>query len=272
MQTNQILSAPLIDIIFDGRNKAYGAYELRKTYEKRIKKALLITFTFAALAFGGVVMAGSFKKNTSRLQVGPEMTLQHLPEEKQPEKLPEQPKPKPVEPEVQTIRNTTLDIKPDDEVETPPPSQTDMDDSKIDLDTKAGVPDEGAPDPGPADVGDGKGIVEDKPTRETGPAENVDIDAKFDGNWKKFLETNLVAEVPVDNGAPAGRYSVVIRFIVDTDGSFSKIEALTAHGYGMEEEAVRVIKRSKKWEPAFLNGTHVKAYKKQVIVFVVEGE
>lgn len=272
MQTNQILSAPLLDIIFDGRNKAYGAYELRKTYEKRVKKALLITITFATLAFGGVVMASSFKKNSSRLRVGPEMTLQHLPEEKKPEQLPEQPKPKPVEPEVQTIRNTTLDIKPDDEVETPPPSQTDMVDSKIDLDTKAGVPDVGTPDPGPSDLGDDKGIIEDKTTKETGPRETVDVDAKFEGNWKKFLETNLVPEVPVDNGAPAGRYSVVIRFVVDTDGRFSNIEALTNHGYGMEQEAIRVIKKSKKWEPAFFDGVQVKAYKKQVIVFVVEGE
>lgn len=271
MQTNQILSAPLLDIIFDGRNKEYGAYELRRTYHKRIRKALLVTFLFAALGFGGAVLANSFRKKENRYQINDGIMITDIPDEKKPEKLPEQPKPKETEQPVQTIKNTTLDIKPDDEVETPPPSQTDMDDSKIDLDTKAGVPDEGAPDPGPADVGDGKGIVEDKTTTETGPRETVDVDAKLD-NWKKFLETNLVPDVPVDNGAPAGRYSVVIRFVVDIEGSISNIEALTNHGYGMEQEAVRVIKRSKKWEPAFLNGVHVKAYKKQVIVFVVEGE
>ncbi|MBM3415483.1 MAG: hypothetical protein FJY20_03350 [Bacteroidetes bacterium] len=38
------------------------------------------------------------------------------------------------------------------------------------------------------------------------------------------------------------------------------------------EEAIRVIKKSKKWEPAFLNGYHIKAYKKQVIVFDLQGE
>ena len=75
-----------------------------------------------------------------------------------------------------------------------------------------------------------------------------------------------MAEVPVNNGAPAGRYSVVVRFVVDIDGSISNIQALTNHGYGLEEEAIRVIKKSKKWGPAYLNGSHVKAYKKQVII------
>ena len=60
----------------------------------------------------------------------------------------------------------------------------------LDIDTKAGRPDEGQPDPGPQDVDGGKGIVEDKPVTETGPLERVEIDAKFNGNWTRFLETN----------------------------------------------------------------------------------
>ncbi|MBM3415482.1 MAG: hypothetical protein FJY20_03345 [Bacteroidetes bacterium] len=68
MQTNQILSAPLIDIIFDGRNKDYGAYELRKAYEKRIRKALLITLLLAVLGFGSVVLANTMKIITGLLR------------------------------------------------------------------------------------------------------------------------------------------------------------------------------------------------------------
>ncbi len=62
MNTNNILSAPLIDLIFDGRNKEYGAYELRRSYAKRINKALFITTTIAALAFGGAVLGNSLKE------------------------------------------------------------------------------------------------------------------------------------------------------------------------------------------------------------------
>ena len=94
MQTNQILSAPLLDIIFDGRNKAYGAYELRKSYEKRIRKAMIITFSLAALAFGSVVMASTFKKKDDQYRLKEEMMLTEIKEIQKPEPLPEQPKPK----------------------------------------------------------------------------------------------------------------------------------------------------------------------------------
>ncbi len=72
MKTNNILSAPLIDIIFDGRNKDYGAYELRRNYSKRINKALFITTTIAALAFGGAVLGNSFKKDRADLTLARE--------------------------------------------------------------------------------------------------------------------------------------------------------------------------------------------------------
>jgi len=49
MEINKILTADILDIIFEGRNKAYGAYELRKTYNHRIRNSLLI--------MGGIVLA-----------------------------------------------------------------------------------------------------------------------------------------------------------------------------------------------------------------------
>ncbi|MEI9911779.1 MAG: hypothetical protein WDO71_20285 [Bacteroidota bacterium] len=53
MEPKQILSASLLDLVFDDRNKQYGAYELRVTYPQRIKKSLLFTFAVALLAFTG---------------------------------------------------------------------------------------------------------------------------------------------------------------------------------------------------------------------------
>jgi protein TonB len=65
---------------------------------------------------------------------------------------------------------------------------------------------------------------------------------------------------------------VIIQFIVDLDGSLSEVKALTLHGFGMEEEAIRVIKAGPKWEPAIQNGRKVKAYRKQPITFLVSDE
>jgi len=51
MDINKILSADILDILFEGKNKQYGAYDLRKTYNKRLTKALLLTAAFALLIF-----------------------------------------------------------------------------------------------------------------------------------------------------------------------------------------------------------------------------
>ncbi len=267
METSKILSADLLDLIFDDRNKAYGAYELRKTYQKRITRALLITGTVITLSIGGVVMANSLKPNDPKMRVIPGIVIESLPDEKPPEKLPEPEKPK--EPEqVRTEKLTTPVIV--NEPDEPPPTQDELKTAKIgDF-----ILDKGPDDVGIAsdrkDVDKGSGIIENKKDAEPNlPFEKVEVEAKFIGDWIKFLKRNLRAEIPVENGAPAGQYRVVIQFVVDIDGAVSDIKPLTNNGYGMEEEAVRVLKKAEKWEPAFQNTKHVKAYRKQIIIFEV---
>lgn len=57
-----------------------------------------------------------------------------------------------------------------------------------------------------------------------------------------ILQSNLNMRVPVNNGVPNGTYTVVIGFVINTDGSLSDFSRLTNVGYGMEEETIRVIK------------------------------
>jgi protein TonB len=59
---------------------------------------------------------------------------------------------------------------------------------------------------------------------------------------------------------------------VDKGGNISDVKGLTKHGYGMEEEAIRVIKRGPKWTPAIQNGRNVNAYRKQPVTFVVQSQ
>jgi hypothetical protein len=102
--------------------------------------------------------------------------------------------------------------------------------------------------------------------------EKVEKEADYPGGidtWKHFLEKNLNPNVPVDNGAPIGKYTVYIQFIVNVDGSISDIKPLTRLGYGMETEVVNLIKKSGAWEPASQDGRHVKAYRKQPVTFQV---
>ena len=123
--------------------------------------------------------------------------------------------------------------------------------------------------------------VEDKGSQITEAPKNDDEDKIFtkveneaafpggDAAWRRFLEKNLNPSTPIDNGAPEGTYQVIVRFIVSKDGSISDVQAETKHGFGMEDEAVKVIKRGPKWTPALQNGRNVNAYRRQPITFVV---
>lgn len=99
-----------------------------------------------------------------------------------------------------------------------------------------------------------------------------EIEPAFPGGetgWTRFLEKNMNRSVAADNGAPHGKYTVVLQFIVNTDGTITEITSLTQHGYGMEKEAIRLIGTGPKWIPALQNGIKVRAYKKQLFHFTV---
>ena len=105
--------------------------------------------------------------------------------------------------------------------------------------------------------------------------EKVDVEATFSGGeraWRKYLEQNLNPNVPAENGAPVGIYTVIVQFIVDKTGTVSDIKALTNFGYGMEQEVIRIMKKSPLWTPASQNDKTVKAYRKQPVIFVLEDE
>ena len=103
----------------------------------------------------------------------------------------------------------------------------------------------------------------------------VEVEADFPGGiiaWKNFLMKNLKADVPVKRRAPAGSYTVVVRFIVWKNGRIENIVPETNYGYGMEKEVMRVIKKGPKWIPAMQDGKIVKAYRRQPVTFVISEE
>jgi periplasmic protein TonB len=106
-----------------------------------------------------------------------------------------------------------------------------------------------------------------------GKFEKVEVEAEFPGGakeWVKFLQKNLIGSTPFDNKARKGKYTVIVKFIVDREGSIYDVTAETHHGYGMENEVKRVIQIGPKWIPAMQNGKPVKALKRQPVTFLVE--
>jgi hypothetical protein len=105
--------------------------------------------------------------------------------------------------------------------------------------------------------------------------EKVDKEAEFPGGsdgWKKYLQQNLNPNVPVDNSAPAGMYTVMVQFVVNLDGSLADIKPLTKLGYGMEQEVVRILRKSGAWIPAIQHDRPVRAYRKQPVIFMIEDD
>jgi protein TonB len=159
-------------------------------------------------------------------------------------------------------------------VQEPPPEVEELKEAKIDVINQEGIKDEGIVTP--VEIDQGKQVIEEKKEEDENKIfEKVEIEASFkggEGAWRKYLERNLNANTPVDNGAPEGTYTVWVQFIVDREGAISDVKALSNHGYGMEEEAVKVIRKGPAWVAAIQNGRPVKAYRKQPITFIVTGE
>jgi protein TonB len=103
--------------------------------------------------------------------------------------------------------------------------------------------------------------------------QKVETEASFPGGesaWRSFLGQTLNPKIPAKKKAPKGAYTVWIQFVVDKEGNLSEFKPLTSHGYGMEDEVIRTLKKSPRWAPATQNGKIVRAYRKQPVTFIVE--
>jgi protein TonB len=277
MEISKILSADLNDIVFDGRNKLYGAYNLRKTYPRRLEEALLITVALSMAIIGVPRLFVKSPLSETQLLVK-DVSLEDLkqPEEKKAELPPPPPPPKQEIPKVEISKFTPpiivkdAQVKEDDEIK----EVSKLADTKIGTINQEGAKDEGVVTAPPVEVRGTAVIAAPKEQAEDYDKVYtvVEIPAEFPGGkeaWQKYLERNLNSTLPVDNGAPAGRYVVTLSFIVDKNGSISNVQAENDPGYGTREEAIRVVKKGPNWKPAVQNGRNVTYRHIQNIVFVV---
>lgn len=275
MDINKIQSADILDILFDGRNKEYGAYDLRKTYNKRIKISMAGMALICLLMLVGSLIANSTKKAKTEIVVA-DMELAKVNEEKKPEPPPPPPPPKQEPPKVEITKFTPPkivkdeDVKPDEEIK----EVEKLEDTKIGTINQEGAKDEGVVAP---PVEKATGVVEAPKVEEDYDKvfTVVQIAAEFPGGipaWSKYLERNLNRDLPVENGAPPGKYTVVVSFIVSKTGAISDVVAENDPGYGTKAEAIRVITKGPSWKPAVQNGRNVIYRHRQSITFQVSEE
>lgn len=268
MEANQILKADLLDIIFEGKNKEYGAYDLRKTYNRRITIALVTTIVIIALIFiVSVIMDNlSAKDNAVEMKVK-DLTLEKI-QPNEPLPPPPPPPPKlPPPPPIATIAFTPPKVVKDEEVIKPPPEVKQIEEAKVDVKTVEGTKDLGIVAP----------PVEDKGTQVVAaPVEKkededkvftkVEIEAQFPGGagaWTKYVSRAISSSI--DEFTESDYGTVVVKFIVSKDGTISNVEATTMKGTKLAEIATNSIRKGPKWTPAQQNGRMVNAYRLQPV-------
>jgi protein TonB len=282
MDPNKIKDAELIDIVFEGRNKEYGAYELRKKYNKRLTTALAITMALGALIFLTAFIANVATKSKGKVEVA-EVQLEQIQQEEQKNEPPPPPPPKPPEPpKVEMAKFTPPKVVKDEEVkeEEKPPEVEKLEDTKIGTVNQEGQKDEGIVAPPVEDKG---GVVEaPKVEDEDRVFQKVEIDAEFPGGtgaWTKYVSREIErnSDEIMEDGKSG---TVVVLFIVDKEGAVSEVRALpcgeagvpncVGPGSKLAEVAVAAVKKGPKWKPAIQNGKSVKAYRRQPVTYRIE--
>ena len=274
MEANKILQADVLDILFEDRNKEYGAYELRKKYNKRITLALIITAAVAIIAVGGSVLAKELQPSNDEVEVR-DVVIQSVKENEAPPPPPPPPPKAPPPPKVETAKFTPPIIKKDEEVkqeEIPPVEE--LKETKIDIKTEEGIKDDGNLIPPVVD--EGKQVVEAPKEDPDQIFMKVEIEAKVDPKqWRRHLESQLqrYIEDAASQGMSPGQYTVHVRFLVERDGSVADVSVQGSDpGYGLGKGAIDVVKRGPRWSPGEQNGRKVRSYHTQPITFVIAEE
>ncbi|MBI3137397.1 MAG: TonB family protein [Sphingobacteriales bacterium] len=256
MTNNALLAASLDDILFEHRNKAYGAYALRKGYNARMLSALGAGMSVILL----LAIFGMSRGNTNTILAGPEkqegMVIRQveLPKEKPPvpEKPKEMEKQKPAE-KIATVKYISH-IKIEKDVKTTVASQSDLDGKQVGDKNTDGKKADGTvvltPQPGP---GTGNSAPEGRQADFTAQERSPEFPGGAEA-LRKFLARNLVSPGELEAGEMK---TVRVRFKVDKDGEVNGFEIISSAGEDFDDEVVRVFRKMPRWIPALQNGINV---------------
>ena len=260
MTSNEILKADMLDIVFENRNKKYGAYLLRKYYNNRLAIGISGMFAFVLLLFL-IISFNPAARNAIASTIGWRDTVTVS--------LPPPPvEPPPAAPPQQRVRqvlssnrieivNEPTNMHTQDEIENALPSTSDVD----------GIIPNGTASP----VTESPSIQQpmDPPSE---PPPLPTSAASFPGGqqaWMAFL--NRYLHTP-DELEKEKKKTVLVRFSVGADGSISQFEIMKSGGEAFDNEVIRVLKKMPKWKPAVQNGHNVTAMFTQPVTFMAYEE
>ena len=265
MKPEFILKADLIDIVFENRNKEYGAYELRSHYVTRLKKSISLVLLGISLVFGLAYLNSHFFSHAVSHIITceiPDMRLTPV------DPLPDiKPKPQPRQERSFTHNEFNKPKIVRAEVVNPPPTQEDLAEKIL---SNKNI--EGDLNPGnllPASAGTGTTVSEVTAVPEKVKIlEKAEYMPEFPGGMaalQRFLSRNL--KTPKEDMEPGTKTKVLARFVVDKDGSITGIVIEQSGGHDFDEEVTRVVRKMPAWKPGMQNGEKVAVYFTIPVIF-----
>lgn len=251
------------ELVFATRNQQYGAFELRRDYNKRVTKIIGGVMLFAFALFGLKVIIDNKPKEVEKPIDMSNIVVDLTPPPPQ-EEQPPPPPPPPPPPMVEMVKFVPPVIKDDAVEEEPQKLQEDVKDSNVGTKDQEGDKDIVAP-----------------PTENTGPAEAaapeiftiVEEQAEFPGGIAelgKFIQKNLQYPPMARDAGISGK--CFLKFVVNESGSISNVEVLKGVPGcpDCDKEAIRVVKSMPAWKAAKMTGKAVKCYFNLPISFKIQ--
>jgi len=263
MTNKEILEADMLDILFEHRNKAYGAYSLRRHYNNRLFIALSIALSAVVMIY----LLSLLKQNMKAGDVFPGMddrTVILTSVEVIPPKMPDPPAVKKPQTAAE-VKNVTIRIVPNDPADDIP-AQDVIATNIISTQTVDGI----IPEDRNAHSGQNTDKEDDgKLTTKPGPDFNpVETPPRFPGGPSAlalFFSNTLSSPTDLEAGE---RKVVLVRFVVGADGSITKAEIMQSGGDMYDREVLRAFKRMPHWIPAVQNGNKIAVSFTQPVTFV----
>ena len=240
------------DIVFENRNKSYGAFVIRREYTRTVMMALLSTATAVILLAVTPKIIELFRRSAEDNLVKVENTQVDLTAPPPVDESEPPPPPPPPPPVMETVKFTPPVVVDEQVVDDPPPVQTD-ETPQISTEMHEGSGDEIII----PDAGKGNGVVEQQKDEIFTVVEQMPSFTGGEAEMYKFLQKNIqYPQMEKENGIQG---KVWIEFIVDKEGKITNINEKrgVAGGPGLTKEAIRVVKMMPQWKAGKQNGRGV---------------
>lgn len=246
-----------LDVVFASKNKNYGAYMLRKKNSSNTSKSLIIGVLGFVLLFFGPKIYSLIAGMAPEEKVERQTEVVVVPPPPVDPKAPPPPPPQPPPPKNDQVKFPPPIVKPDDQVREEPPKMVEL--KKADPGQKTMEGDPTAEIVINTPVGEGPkqaAAVEDTKIYDYVNIERVPEYPGGIDKFRKYLFDNIKYPPMANENNLQG--VVYVNFTVEKDGSLTNVYVDRKVGGGLDEEAIRVVRASKKWIPGIQNGKEVR--------------